>query len=119
MIKLPRICQHTTKQLSLSFTHYFFPSRHIYTFFPTTQQSNYPLWYSWCYTIIYTFIYRSPVILQRRNQSAPGYGSRVTKKGDGPVLYKVYITTADKKGAGTDAKVGSTGWRKEKLNVLS
>ena len=28
---------------------------------------------------------------------------------EGPVLYKVFVTTADKKGAGTDAKVMGPG----------
>ena len=30
-------------------------------------------------------------------------------KDGGSVLYKVFVTTADKKGAGTDAKVRETG----------
>ena len=49
------------------------------------------------------------VSFQRRNrpQSAPsGTGKRLrADAGEGPVLYKVFVTTADKKGATTDAKV--------------
>ncbi|KAL4225448.1 Lipoxygenase y domain-containing protein 1 [Mactra antiquata] len=46
-----------------------------------------------------------------RPSSAPSSRSRVTGKklkadaGEGPILYKVFVTTADKKGASTDAKV--------------
>lgn len=55
-------------------------------------------------------------VIQRRARpsSAPMSVSRSGGKqklkadaGEGPILYKVFVTTADKKGAGTDAKVGN------------
>lgn len=51
------------------------------------------------------------LVFQRRGgrpSSAPSSrhsGKKLTDVGQGPVLYKVFVTTADKKGASTDAKV--------------
>ena len=55
------------------------------------------------------------LFLQKRGRlrpsSAPNYGRGSVGVGgkEGPVLYKVFVTTADKKGAGTDAKVMGPG----------